>query len=362
MLARFTQTTGSWKHTYFRQLLALVILTMNGCDQKKENVLKGPYAISGSADYFFCMQTKDGKDAYCVVDLAGGSRKALWLPLEESVQSLGVAWKPNHGSPRQGSNEEFFSLTNTEPQEIHTYRVDGRNLIKVSSYPTDPNHFAFATAGRISANPNGDRMLLRIHSFTPRIRVNWAVYSETDESMTILSQRETSRLCWNNSTSFCIAIPPESEGGHGWAINRVSLDPNTAKWESASVVSGDDLCLSEHGLVGSVNPLIYAKGRSLYRNGHQIAILREQPDRLYVDGSLIACRSKNWENGRTIDIINAEGEYVFKKTLPKGSIFLGLSLKKACIFFLNKERTCLMSCDIHTGEEVLLFDVLDKSM
>ena len=360
MLARYTKTTGSCKHTYSRLLLALVIMAMNGCNQEKENVLKGSKAISGSGDYFFCMQTKDGKDAYCVVDLAGGSRKAMSLPLEESVQSLGVAWKPNNGSPRPGPNEEFFFLTNTEPREIHTYRVDGRNIIKVSSYPIDPN--ISATARSISVNPNGDRMLLRINSFTPQLRINLAVYSETDKSMTILSQQETFHLCWNNSTSFWIAIPPESEGGHEWAINRVSLDPNTAKWESASVVSGDDLCLSQPGLVGSVNPLIYAKGRSLYRNGHQIAILREQPDRLYVDGSLIACRSKNWENGRTIDIVNAEGEYVFKKTLPEGSLFLGLSVKKACIFFLNKERTCLMSCDIHTGEEVLLFDVLDKSM
>ena len=357
MLARYTKTTGSWKHTYSRQLLALVILTMNGCAQEKENVLEGPSAISGSADYFFCKQTKDGKDAYCVIDLAGGSRKAMWLPLEESVQSLGVAWKPNNGSTRQGSNEEFFFLANTEPQEIHTYRVDGRNIIKVSSYPIDPN--LIATARRISVNPNANRMLLRISAIAPRSRVNLAIYSETDESMTILSQRETFHLCWNNSTSFWTAIPPEREGGQGWAINRVSLDPNTAKWESASVVSGDDLCLSGPGLIGSVNPLVYAKGRSLFRNGHQIAVLRELPDRLYVDGSLIACRSKI---GWTIDIINAEGEYVFKKTLPEGSLFLGLSSKKACIFFLNKERTCLMSCDIHTGEEVLLFDVLDKSM
>lgn len=359
MLAKYTKTKGSWKRPLSRQLLALVILSMNGCDQERENVLKGPCAIDGSGDYFFCRQTKDGKDAYCVVDLAGGSRKTMWLPLEDSVQSLGVAWKPNHGSPRQGSNEEFFFLTSTEPQEIHSYSIDGGNIIMDSSYSLDPNVFAKAIPA--SVNQNGDRMLLAMRSFTSTLtRVNLAVYSETEESMAILSQRETHYVCWNDSTSFWLAIPPESEGGQGGTINKVSLDPNTGKWSSASVVSGDDLCLSRPGLVGSVNPLIYAKGRSLFRNGHQIAILREQPAILYVDGSLIACRSTIGR--RTIDILNAEGEYIFKKTLPEGSKFLGLSSKKACIFFLNKEHTRLMSCDIRTGEEVLLFDVLDQSM
>lgn len=358
MLAKYTKTKGSWKRPLSRQLLALVILSMNGCAQEKENVLEGPYEISGSADYFFCRLTKDGKAAYCVVDLAGGSRKAMYLRLEESVKCLGVAWKPNNGSPLQGSSEEFFFLTNTEPQEIHSYSVDGGNIIMDSSYSLDPN--VFATALPTSVNQNGDRMLLEIHSLTSALtRVNLAVYSETEESMAILSQRETHHFCWNDSTSFWTAIPPESEGGQGGTVTKVSLDPNTGKWSSASVVSGDDLCLSQPGLVGSVNPLIYAKGRSLFRNGHQIAILREQPDLLYVDGSLIACRSTI---GRTIDILNAEGEYIFKKTLPEGSMFLGLSSKKACIFILNKKRTCLMSCDIRTGEEVLLFDVLDKSM
>jgi hypothetical protein len=310
---------------------------------KKPRII-GPLAISGSGDLLVCGVEKDGVKQRYIIPLTHDDFEPIILEFPGCDKSLGVAWRPSV------EHDELLFITAAEEKQIKRFRISGKDISEISSYPIDPN---LLVANPVW-NPSGNILALRVNQLTNETYEGSFLGFSNDNGKTIhISdiQATVNRL-WVDDYRLYIAIGGHSEDDN-MVLSEIQLDAESMSCEIKEVLQKEVIYLARQSTDGSV---VYASGRKIFRDNPLLCQLPEDIGGLVRDDGFIACLSYE---GQRIYVLNDKGQVINTIQRERRSL-LGMSAEHECLYLWARGRSQIYRYNFVDKSESLIFYVGDS--
>lgn len=240
-------------------------------------------------------------------------------------------------------------MTGSQTRYVKTFRVSGKDVSEISSYPTDPNLLVALPASY--GQSGGSILALRVAKPLPSaFGGSYLAFSKDNaRTITISNIPAPANLLWTDDHTLYLTHGTEKEGE--LLISRVELDTENMTWQEQEILRGPRIALATRGLHGS---LLYAIGNEIFRDRQLWCRLPEDISRPLVDGRFVVCVSRN---NRRIYVLSDKGEVIGVKQKPESAIPIGLSAARGCVYLTTRERHKILAYNFIDKSEDTVFDV-----
>jgi hypothetical protein len=309
---------------------------------KKPRII-GPLAINGSGDLLVCGVEKDGIRKYCIIPLTGEGAEPIYLEFPGCDKCSGAAWRTSV------EHDELLFITAEEEKHIKRFRISGRNISEISSYPVDPN----LLVGNPVWNPGGSILVFRVSKFFDEMYHDPYLGFSNDHGKTIHVSdiRATINRLWVDDHRLYTALGGHSEDDN-MVLSEIQLDAENMSCEINYVLQKEVIYLARRSTDGSV---VYASGSRIFSNNTLFCQLPEDIGGLVRDDGFIACLSYN---GQRIYVLNDKGDVIDTIHRERSSL-LGMSAEHKCLYLWARDRNLIYRYNFIEKSKSLVFDAAD---
>jgi len=328
----------------FLGMAILIAVMCSGCNEKDKDTAKigGPFAINSSGDLLFCVIKRGGVYQPYIIPLKNNRSQPIALTFPGSDLCLGATWR----SGAEEGRDELLFVTGGTPQTIKRFRIVDSGLSEISSYIMDPNLSVILLNQGFS---NRDILAFRVAKWGegPFSGIHLGFSKDNGQTISISEITPPAYILWIDRCIFYMAH--DMEDGR-MVMSKAQLDVDSMTLQTSEILQEDEIIIATQSLNGS---LVYVTGHSLFRENEILTLLPEGMKRPYVDGSYLACVSKD---GKKIYILSDKGEILDIKQKDRESMFVGLCAANECIYLTTKDREKIIGYDFIEKSENVIFD------